>query len=323
MFASSLISVSKETKLMGSSFTFTAVANDRKSAEASIELAINEVIRIEKLISSWDPNSETSQINKNAGITPVKVSDETVELISRCIKISELTNGYFDISFASLDKVWDMNKTYNNVLPSAESIEMSIRNIGFQNIEIDKNKSTVFLRKKGMKIGFGGIGKGYAADQAKRIMENQGIKSGVVNAGGDLISWGTKQNGKPWSVGIADPKNKDQVVSWLNITNTSVVTSGNYEKFVKIKGERYCHIIDPKTGWPVKGLQSATIICPNAELADALATTVFVLGAKDGINLINQLNGIECYLIDDEGKAHFSANLKKDYWIERNVNNIE
>jgi len=316
VFAQDLITAKMDTVLMGSRFVFTAVHESEAIAWKGINQSLKEVIRIESLISSWDKNSETSKVNLAAGIKPVKVSEELYQLISRCKKISELTNGYFDISFASLDKIWDFDKSYSE-LPSSDLIESSVQNIDYQNIILDKDDRTVFLKKKGMKIGFGAIGKGYAANRAKLIMTDLNIKNGVVNAGGDLTSWGTKHGGELWTVGIIDPFNKEKVKLWLNVTNIAVVTSGDYEKFVMIDGKRYSHIINPKTGWPAQGVKSVSIICPDAELADALATTLFCIGRKSGIALINELDGIECLVIDDTNKIFYSNKLEMNYLVKK------
>lgn len=318
---SQIHTVSSDTLLMGSAFSFTSVSDSFQLAFKANDEAIKEVTRIESLISSWNKDSETALINNNAGINPVKVSTELFELIERCIKVSELSNGYFDISFASIDNIWKFDGKTKIELPSDEQISNSIKNINYKNIILNKEEQSVFLNEKGMKIGFGAIGKGYAAFKAKEKMQSIGINSGVVNAGGDLLSWGTKTVDMPWTIGVADPKNKEKIIFWLNISDMAVVTSGNYEKYVEINGERYCHIINPKTGWPVKGLSSVTIICENAELSDALATTVFVLGKDDGLKLIDHLDGIECIIIDDNSELYFSKNLKKNYIIDNEITN--
>jgi thiamine biosynthesis lipoprotein len=165
-----------------------------------------------------------------------------------------------------------------------------------------------------MKIGFGAIGKGYAANRAKKLMQSMGIENGVVNASGDLISWGNQADGREWSIAISDPKDKHKTIGWLNVSNQAVVTSGNYEKFVEFDCVRYSHIINPRTGMPATGTKSVTIICPDAEIADALATSVFILGENDGIELINKLNGIECFLITDKDELKNSQNLKLNYY---------
>jgi len=304
-------SFSKDTVLMGSAFRFTAKHTTLKTAETAVNNAIIEVIRIEKLISSWDKNSETSNINRMAGIQPVQVSFELFSLINRAIKISEISNGYYDISFASIDKIWDFNAAQIHV-PYSEKIKESIEKINYKNIILNPKDTSVYLNTKGMKIGFGSIGKGYAANKAKQIMLADNILSGVVNAGGDLIAWGSKSKTEPWSIGIADPFDKTNTTLTLTVEDMAVVTSGNYEKYLTINGKRYCHIINPKTGWPVTGLASTTIICRDAEIADALSTTVFILGLSDGMQLINHLDGIEGIIIEQNGSIHYSNTLKNE-----------
>lgn len=306
------VSLSLDTILMGSSFTFTAVASNESIANNSLQVGLIEVQRIEAVISSWQPNSETSLINKNAGIRPVKVSEELFELIRRSKKISELSNGYFDISFAAMNDLWDFSKEAVTK-PYDEAIGRAISKVDYQKIILNSDDSTVFLKEKGMRIGFGAIGKGFAANRAKMIMMEAGADGGVVNAGGDLISWGTKPDGSAWNVGIQNPKVDDDVLMWIPSTNQAIVTSGNYEKYVDIDGVRYCHILNPKTGWPVVNMKSVTIICPDAELADALSTTVFVLGRKNGMDFINQLTGVEGIIIDENDDVYFSANIDSNY----------
>jgi FAD:protein FMN transferase len=299
----------KVIKLMGTRFEITAIHEDAQNAWDGINAAIAEVTRIENLISSWDPNSQTSAINRNAGISPVKVDQELFDLITRAIHISKLTNGAFDISYASMDRIWKFDGSMTE-MPAATIVSKAASKIDYRNIELDAVKNTVFLKEQGMKIGFGAIGKGYAAQKAKAKMLELGINSGVVNAAGDLIAWGNQEDGNPFKVGIADPLNKDQMMSWLNIDNGAIVTSGDYESFVMLDGKRYAHIIDPRTGYPTTGIKSVTIICPNPELADALATSVFILGTKEGLKLINQLKGIESLIITDNNEMITSENLQ-------------
>ncbi len=301
-------------KLMGSRFEITAISKNRDLAEKSINEAINEIDRIEKLISSWDPNSQTSEVNHNAGIKPVNVDAELFYLIKRSKKISVLTDGVFDISYASLDKIWKFDGTMERI-PTKEEMEKSVQKVNYENIILDEENLTVFLKEKGMKIGFGGIGKGYAANKAKDLMIAMGISNGVVNASGDLTTWGKKENGEEWGVGITDPTDKTKTFSWLLIGETAVVTSGNYEKFVEFDGIRYTHIINPKTGLPAFGIKSVTLICPDAELADALATAVFILGEEDGIALIDQLKGIECLLFTENDELKTSKNMNLNYYL--------
>jgi FAD:protein FMN transferase len=295
-------------KLMGSRFDITVVAVNKDQGDAYIDLAIAEISRIEKKISSWDSNSVTSLINKNAGIKPVIVDEELFNLIQRAIQISKLTEGAFDISYASMDKIWKFDGTMKTK-PSKDIIRQSFAKVGFQNILLNQEKHSVFLKLKGMKIGFGAIGKGYAADKAKVLLKQKGVEAGIINASGDMNTWGKQPNGKDWKVGITNPLNKNKVFTLLPIHEKAVVTSGNYEKYVTFNGQRYSHIIDPRTGYPSKGVVSASVFAPSAELADALATSIFVMGKDVGLNLINQLPQVECIIVDDTGKIFYSKNI--------------
>lgn len=297
--------------LMGCGFEITVVASDANQADQYIDLAINEITRIEKLISSWDKFSQTSAINGNAGITPVKVDKELFELIERANKISKLTDGAFDISYASMDRIWIFDGSMNQI-PSEKIIAASVSKVGYKNIILNKVDTTVFLKKKGMKIGFGAIGKGYAADMAKKQLMQKGISAGIINASGDMTTWGKQPGGKDWSVAITNPMNKNKAFALLPVVDGAVVTSGNYEKYVLLEGKRYSHIIDPKTGYPSSGIISVTVFATQAELADALATSVFVMGIDVGLNLINQLPKTECIIIDDKGKIYPSEHIKID-----------
>jgi thiamine biosynthesis lipoprotein len=297
--------------LMGSRFEITVVAQDSTVANIYIDDAVAEITRIEKLISSWDLNSQTSMINRNSGVKPVVIDPELFGLIERASKISKLTDGAFDISYASMDDIWKFDGSMTE-MPSEDIIRTSVAKVGFQNIVLDKEKSTVFLKIKGMKIGFGAIGKGYAADKAKSLLIKKGITSGIINASGDMNTWGKQPNGKEWKVAITNPLNKNKVFALLPTTNGAVVTSGNYEKYVNFNGIRYTHIIDPRTGYPSSGIISVTVFAPKAELADALATSVFVMGIEVGLDRINQLPNIECIIIDDKGNITTSKNIKID-----------
>lgn len=294
---------------MGNRFDISVVSENKKTGNEYIDLATNEIKRIENLISSWDKNSQTSAINNNAGIKPVKVDDELFQLIKRSLKISKLTHGAFDISYASMDGIWKFDGSMTK-MPSVESIKKSVEKVGYQNIILDETKKTVFLKLKGMKIGFGAIGKGYAADKAKELLQNKGVKAGIINASGDLNAWGKQPDGKDWMVAIVNPLNKEKVFSWMPIHNGSIVTSGNYEKYVSFNGELYSHIIDPRTGYPSKGILSVSIFTKSAELADALATSVFVMGVETGLDLINQLKKVECIIVDANNNIIKSKNIE-------------
>jgi thiamine biosynthesis lipoprotein len=299
----------KSQKLMGNMFEITVVDERDSLAFEHIETAVLEIQRIENLLTTYKDNSQTHIINQNAGIRPIKVDSEVFELIERSLRISHITDGYFDISYGGIDKsFWNFNRDMKQ-LPDPELVKKHLKLVNYKNIILDQENHTVFLKEKGMRIGFGGIGKGYAAEMAKRVLQERGVVSGVVNASGDLTTWGTQADGKPWTIGIADPDNAALPFSYMNITNTSVATSGNYEKFVMIDGKKYSHTINPKTGMPVSGIKSVTIICPNAEIADAMATPVGIMGIDAALNMVNQINHLECIIIDDFNKIYSSQNI--------------
>lgn len=296
--------------LMGSRFEITVVAEDAPKAMSGIALAKAEIRRIEALISSWDAKSQTSLINANAGIQPVVVDQELFELIARSKKIAELTHGAFDISAVVVSHIWRFDGGMTS-LPSSSEIAQLKPLINYQNIILDAEESSVFLKEKGMSIGFGSIGKGYAAQKAAQLLQNKGIANGLINAGGDLYAWGHQTNGANWQVGITDPNNKANAKSWLAIQDQAIVTSGDYEKRVLLNGKYYSHIIDPRTAMPVENnLKSVSVVASNAELADALATALFVLGSKTGLYLVNQLPQVEALFITTTGDLIPSDNIQ-------------
>jgi thiamine biosynthesis lipoprotein len=309
MQADNLAVFKRVLKLMGNRFEFTVVADNENWATEQIDAAIAEVKRIETLLTTFSDDSQTNEINQSAGIKPVKVDEEVFALIARSLKISELTQGAFDITYGSIDKsLWNFDQSMTS-LPGAEIAQQSIRLINYKNVILDTRKTTVFLKEAGMRIGFGGIGKGYAADKAKSLLKANGVASGIVNAAGDLVSWGTQPNRMPWTVAIADPDQSTVPFSKLNISDMAIATSGNYEKYITIKGKKYSHTIDPTTGLPVSGIKSVSIISPSAELSDAMATPVMVMGVKVGLDLINQLKYMACIIVDDHNKIHSSHNI--------------
>ncbi len=298
-----------KTLLMGNQFEISVVATNEDWATVRINAAIAEIKRIEALLTTYKDTSETNLINRNAGIAPVKISKETFGLIERSIRISNLTQGAFDITYGSIDKsLWNFD-THMQALPDKETAAAMVRLINYRNIVLDTETTTVFLKEKGMRIGFGGIGKGYAAETAKKLMQEMGVESGVVNASGDLATWGLQPDGNEWTIGIADPNISGKLFSFINITGLAVATSGNYEKFIVINGKKYSHTINPRTGLPVAGIKSVTVITKNAEIADAMATPVTIMGVKAGLGLINQIKDIEVIIVDDNDKVYTSSNI--------------
>ena len=296
-------------KKMGSRFEITAVHSDPAHALEAIDAAYTEIDRIESMISSWKPDSFTSAINRNAGVAPVAVPEELFNLIRRANKVSALTDGAFDITYAGFGKLWNF-KAEAPAIPSETTIAEALKSVGYKNLQLDQETHSVFLPKTGMMIGFGAIGKGFAANRAVFILKAYGIVSGVVNAGGDMVLFGQQEDGSLWDVGVAHPRDRDRVFARLRLSEQAVVTSGDYESFMTIEGKRYAHILNPKTGYPVDFLQSVTIICPDGELADALATAVFVMGREKGLALIDRLDRIECMVVDAKGERWYSKQLQ-------------
>ncbi len=295
---------------MGNIFSFTAVCDDPAYADKCLQEVVAEVRRIETLLTTFNDNSQTNRINAAAGIEPVQVDEEVFNLVERSIRISSITDGAFDISYGSIDKsLWnfDCNMT---ALPDIEKARSMVRLIDYRNIILNKNDRSIMLKAAGMRIGFGGIGKGYAADKAATLMQKLGIASGLVNASGDIKAWGRQADGGEWKVGISHPDDPSGAFSYLSLNNNAIATSGNYEKFVVINGRKYSHTINPKTGMPVTGIKSVTVIAPCAELADAMATPVTIMGLKAGIGLIEQLPGFACIIIDDDNNIYSTKNIR-------------
>ncbi|WP_430906381.1 FAD:protein FMN transferase [Maribacter sp. 2-571] len=305
------VTVNRNVTLMGSPFEITVVSVNEELGYISIDEAIAEIERIEKMISAWNPDSETALINKNAGIKPVKVSDELFALIERANQVSAITNGAFDLTFASINTIWKFDGTMER-MPTASELKKSIAKVGYEKIILNAAKRTVYLKEKGMKIGFGAIGKGYAADRAKQLLVSKQVISGVINAGGDTTTWGTKASGEKWLVGVAHLKGRQRIFSWLPIVESSVATSENSDKYVIFNGKKYTHIIDPRNGMPATGIKRVSVFAKSAETCDALATAVFIMGKEAGIALIDQLGGPEVILIDDDDNMYKSDGILLD-----------
>lgn len=293
---------------MGGMFEITLVAEDSASADCNIDLVIAEISRIENLISDWKPTSQISQVNANAGIRPIQVDQEVFELAERALLLSKRTNGAFDISFAAMDRIWKFDGSMTE-MPTADAIKKSVEKVGYQNIILNKESSTIFLKKEGMKIGFGALGEGYAADRCREMMLQKGIKAGIVNATGDMSAWGKKPDGTDWVIGINDPARSGSLFAIIPLKQGAVVTSGSYEKFVVFDGKRYAHIINPATGYPATGLTSVTVFGPSAEQANGFSTSLMVLGKKAGLKLLRDYPEYTCLMISDKGKVFTSPNM--------------
>ncbi|HEY8783462.1 MAG TPA: FAD:protein FMN transferase [Mucilaginibacter sp.] len=287
-------------RLMGGQFEISVVGSDPHWADEQIDDAIIEINRIEKLLSTFSDDTPINKINRNAGIKPVKTTPEIFRLIDRSLKISELTNGAFDITYYSeKEAMGDDNG----------SAKTAVRQINFRDVVLDAKDQTVFLKEKGMRIGFGANIKGYAADRVKYLLQMQGVSSGIINAGGDLLTWGANPDNEPWTIATADPAQNTQAFADVEISNMAVATSVNTEKNTVIINKKYSGAVNPKKGFPVSGIKRVSIISTTAELADSMATPIMSIGINAGLYLINQLNQMACIVIDDHDRIYTSKDV--------------
>jgi len=293
---------------MGTIVEIILIGDNQKKAEKSALQAFQEIRRIEQLMSPTIEKSEVFHINQSTGKKWVRVSPETFYVIKKSIEISNQSDGGFDITVGPLIKLWQKAREKEHP-PSNEDLERSLDLVGFRNIMISPD-GKIFLKKDGMSIDLGGIAKGYAVDRAFDILRGLGFRNLIVNAGGDLKVGGMKF-GKPWSIGIQDPRDQGKIIAKIKLKKGAIATSGDYEKYFMYQGKRYHHIINPKDGLPAWGCQSVTVLCEEGILADAMATAVFVLGPEKGFSLCQRTKGIDCLIIDWEGKRIITQALKE------------
>ncbi len=275
---------------------------DTKGAQA-LAAVMAEMERINQLMSPYIATSELSRINELAAQNPVVVSDEMFNLLSLSVGLSEETEGAFDITFASVGFLYDYRA---GVKPSQAQIDSYLDAINYRHIRLNADKKSVFFTHPKVKIDLGGIAKGHAVDNCLAILKGLGIEHALVTAGGDTGLLGDRR-GRPWMVGIRDPRNKDREAIVLPLENTALSTSGDYERYFEQDGQRYHHILSPKEGKSAHQVQSVSIVGPRSTLNDGLSTAVFVLGVQKGIDLINKTAGYEVIIVDNERKMHHSS----------------
>jgi thiamine biosynthesis lipoprotein len=292
--------------VMGTDFRLTAIGDDAPRLDAALEAAIVELRRVEDLMTDWRPSPLTT-LNLAAGKEPVKLPVELAAIIGRGKALGGLTGGAFDITFAGVGKLWDF-KRQPPIVPTGAEVEQALQRVDYRRIRIDEHQSTVAI-PRGFRIGLGGIAKGYGIDRAMAVLRKHGVASGVVSVGGDMKVLGRKY-GKAWEVGIAHPRDKERALAALKVSNTCVVTSGDYERFFEVDGKRYHHILDPRTGYPSTGCITATVVAVNAEYADALATALCVLGPERGLALVEKLPRVEAIVVGLDGEVAASTGLR-------------
>lgn len=291
---------------MGTSVRIEIWHEDAHKAQASINLAMEQLRRIDRLMSPYKPASELFRINQSAGAEPVPVGHEIFNLIRHSIDYSGLSDGAFDITYASIGRHYDYRL---GIRPTDKQIATALPLIGYRQLLLDPAHTTIKFAKPGMSIDLGGIAKGYAADCAIAELIRHNINHAIVTAGGDTRIIGDRM-GRPWMIGIRDPRNKDNMIAVLPLANAAISTSGDYERSFERDGVRYHHILDPRTGRSVSHTRSVTIIGPDATTTDALSTSVFVLGPKKGMALVETLPGIEAVIVDSMGKMYYSTALR-------------
>lgn len=293
---------------MGSGFELLLHHADSARAKELLKMGVREIERIEDLLSEFREYTYTSQINRNAGLAAVKTDEEVHGLLQRTLGISAMTDGAFDITVGPLKKLYKF-KNSDFRFPERDQIQTALSLVGYDNLRLGANRE-VSLSHPGMSISFAAIGKGYAADRVKKLWLQHGVTSGVVSASGDLTTIGCRADGNPWTIGIADPDNKENMLFYIPVQDASVATSGDYEQYFMWQGTRYSHNINPVTGKPVTGIKSVSVVSPMGELSDALATAVYVMGVEVGLHFIDQLPGTHCIIIDDHNQAHFSRHIE-------------
>jgi thiamine biosynthesis lipoprotein len=296
-----------QCKLMGSAFELIVGADEQSQADLFLQKGIAEIQRIERLLTEFDDSSLTSLINRESGRNAVAVEKEVYDLIDRCVRISEMTQGAFDITVGPLKQLYKFKKG-DYTFPDKVVLKKALNKVGYKNIGLLPGNK-IFLKKEGMRISFAAVGKGYTADKVKQLWTSMGLTSGVVNASGDLTVIGNKVDGSHWQAGIADPDRPECSMLYMPLVHTSAATSGDYEQYFIKDGTRYSHTINPITGYPLTGVKSVTILSPSAELSDALATAVYVMGPDVGMHFIDQIDYAKCILIDNGNCLLFSKNI--------------
>ena len=291
--------------LMGTQVSVELWHEDEPTGRALVERVLDEYRRIDRQMSTYRDDSEISRINREAATRPIVVSGELLELIAASIELSRASDGAFDISYESVGYLYDFRA---RLRPSAAEISALIGAVDYRRIEIDAVASTVRFGMPGMRINLGGIAKGFAVEQGARILREAGVEHALLNAGGDSRVIGDRR-GQPWIIGIQHPRLDDAVATRLPLVDEAISTSGDYERFFEEDGRRYHHILNPATGEPTETLLSATVIGPDATITDALATTVFVLGAEAGLELVDRYPGFEAIVVQPSGQLQYSSGL--------------
>ncbi|HXX65801.1 MAG TPA: FAD:protein FMN transferase [Polyangiaceae bacterium] len=308
------VKVTGAGKAMGTHLAYAAYttpAQDEAAVRGLFDKATDEIIRLERLMTTWDPKSEVSQINASAGKRPVVVGQETFDVIAESIHASQISDGSFDITFQTLHGLWKFDEDLDPHPPTPEQVQKSLRYLGYRHVKLDARARSVYLDEPHVQIGLGGIAKGYAVDKASKVLSDGGLTSFFVQAGGDLYTRGVKPDGSPWQSGIRDPRGPEgDFFAVMPVSDHAFSTAGDYERSYIVDGKRYHHIIDPHTGYPATASRSVTIWAPNAFIADEIDDAVFILGPDRGLALVESLDGVGAVIVDAHSRVWTSKRLQ-------------
>jgi thiamine biosynthesis lipoprotein len=306
--------VTGEGRAMGTHLAYAAFTTptlDEAKVRALFDAATAEIVRLEKLMTTWDPASEVSRVNAAAGKAPVVVGPETLDVIREAIHASEISEGTFDITFETLHGLWKFDQDLDPHPPAPAAVHAQARYVGYRHVKLDAAASTVYLDEPHVRIGLGGIAKGYAVDHAAKVLLDGGIASFYAQAGGDLFTHGLKPDGMPWIAGVRDPRGpENDYFATMAVDDHAFSTAGDYERSYVVGGKRYHHIIDPRTGYPATASRSVTIWAPTALLADELDDAVFILGPEKGLALVESIDGVGAVIVDAHNKVWTSRRLE-------------
>jgi thiamine biosynthesis lipoprotein len=299
--------VQKTETIMGTEVTITVTAPSTDAGEAAIDAGMAELRRLDAMMSLYKDTSEITKVNVAAGKGPVKVSPEMIEVVKHAAEISRLSGGVFDVTIGPLVVLWQMRLKEGNVPTDAEIAKIKPL-VNYRNISIDKKASTIFLKKPGMIMDFGGM-KGYMADRVADLFRKRGITNAIIAVAGDIWVLGHREDGSPWRIGVQHPREHDKTLTVLELSDKYISTSGDYERFVIREKKRYHHIIDPRTGKPSKGVISVTLVGDRGAIIDPLSKVPFILGPEDGMKFVRKF-GAEAIIVDEQGKVFMTDGIK-------------
>ncbi|MBN2223801.1 MAG: FAD:protein FMN transferase [Deltaproteobacteria bacterium] len=302
------VTVSDSRLTLGTIVEITLIGKDKQVLNDALTAAFARITEIEKITDRFTAGSEISAINRRKSPDAIPVSPDMLRMLTISRNVSDITGGAFDVTVAPLVDLWGFD--VGGRLPKPEEIERTRALVDYHRVKIDENSATISLTDSSTRLDLGGIAQGYAAGEIEKILRDRGITGGVVNISGDIIVIGDKM-GKPWRIGVQDPRNTNKLYAVINAKDIAIVTSGDYERCFFVDGLRYHHILDPKTGYPARGCASVTVVTRDVELADALSTAIFILGPEEGVKLVDSLKGVEVLITTEDGKRISTPGLSE------------